>query len=61
MVPKSSVREDSGSGSSNFAVSNFMGLVSAPEPRGAPEQFDDILLVNHSDVALKFMQNRLAG
>lgn len=61
MVPKSSVREGSGSGSSNFAASNVMGLVSAPEPRGAPEQFDDILLVNHSDVALKFMQNRLAG
>ena len=58
-VRKNSVREGSGRGSSNFAASNFMGLGSAPEPRAVPEQFDDILVVDDSDVALKFMQSRL--
>lgn len=59
-VRKNSVREGSGSrGNSNFAASNFMGLGTAPEPRPVPEQFDDILLVDDSDVALKFMQSRL--
>ena len=36
-----------------------MGLGSAPESRAVAEQFDDILVVDDSDVALKFMQNRL--
>lgn len=59
-VRKNSVREGSGSrGNSNYAASNFMGLGSAPEPSAVPEQFDDILVVDDSDIALKFMQNRL--
>ena len=59
-VRKNSVREGSGNrGGGNFAASNFMGLGNAPEPTAAPEQFDDILVVDDSDVALKFMQNRL--
>ena len=58
-VRKNSVREGSGRGSSNFAASNFLGLGSAPEPRVVTEQFDDILVVDDSVVALKFMQSRL--
>ena len=59
-VRKNMVRQGSGrSGTSEFAVSNFMGI-SAGEPlAGVAEQFDDILVVDDSDVALKFMQNRL--
>ena len=58
-VHKNSVLEGSGRGSSNFAASNFMGLGNASEPRTVPEQINDILVVDDSDVALKFMQSRL--
>ncbi len=58
-IRKNSVREGSGRGSSNFAASNFMGLGTAPMPLSVPQQFDDILVVDDSDVALKFMQSRL--
>lgn len=59
-VRKNSVRQGSGNASnSGFAASNFMGIGSSPEPEKDPEQFDDILVVDDSDVALKFMQNRL--
>ena len=59
-VRKNLVREGSGSrGNSIFAGSNFMGLGNAPESRAVAEQYDDILVVDDSDVALKFMQNRL--
>lgn len=59
-VRRSSVREGSGNrGGSHFAASNFMGLGTAPMPLPVPQQFDDILVVDDSDVALKFMQNRL--
>ena len=36
-----------------------MGIGSFPEPQKDAEQFDEILVVDDSDVALKFMQNRL--
>ena len=59
-VRKNSVRQGSGNASnSGFAASNFMGIGSSPESEKDPEQFDDILVVDDSDVALKFMQNRL--
>ena len=55
-----SVRQGSGGRSrSDFAVSNFLGLGSAPPPVSSAQQFDDILVVDDSDIALKFMQNRL--
>lgn len=54
------VRQGSGKrSSSNFGSSNFMGLGSAPPAVSAAQQFDDILVVDDSDIALKFMQNRL--
>lgn len=57
---KDSVRQGSGSRSrSDFGASNFMGLGSAPKPVSTAQQFDDILVVDDSDIALKFMQNRL--
>ncbi len=57
---KNSVREGSGDrDSQNFSPSTFLGLGSAPEPKAVSAQFDDILVVDDSDVALKFMQNRL--
>ena len=56
----SSVRQGSGNkGNSDFGASNFMGLGKSPTPTSAAQQFDDILVVDDSDVALKFMQNRL--
>ena len=58
-VRENSVREGSGRGISNSAASNFMGLDIAPVPLSVPQQFDDILVVDDSDVALKFMQSRL--
>lgn len=59
-VPKNSVREGSGvRASQSFQSSSFIGLGSAPEIKVVSEQFDDILVVDDSDVALKFMQNRL--
>jgi CheY-like chemotaxis protein len=58
-VRKNTVREGpGGTGNSHFAASNFMGLT-APEPQAKAEQLDEILVVDDSDVALKFMQNRL--
>ena len=57
---KGSVRQGSGSRSrSDFGASNFLGLGSAPPPILPAQQFDDILVVDDSDIALKFMQNRL--
>jgi DNA-binding response OmpR family regulator len=58
------VRSGFGSGgASRFGVgSDFMGL--GPSTKSAPltddSQFDDILVVDDSDIALKFMQNRLS-
>ena len=60
-----SVRSGSGSAGgrsrsiSSFGASNFMGLGAAPEPISSAQQFDNILVVDDSDIALKFMQNRL--
>lgn len=58
---KGSVRQGSGGSRSrsDFGASNFMGLGSAPPPVSAAQQYDDILVVDDSDIALKFMQNRL--
>ena len=57
---KGSVRQGSGSRSrSDFGASNFLGLGSAPPPVLPAQQYDDILVVDDSDIALKFMQNRL--
>ena len=57
---KSSVRQGSGGRSrSDFGASNFMGLGTAPPPISSAQQYDDILVVDDSDIALKFMQNRL--
>ena len=62
-LPKNTLRQGSGAGHSrsvsSFGSSAFMGLGKAPEPANAAQQFDDILVVDDSDVALKFMQNRL--
>ncbi|MGB4115912.1 MAG: response regulator [Polaromonas sp.] len=60
MPVKESVRQGSGGRSrSDFGASNFMGLGTAPTPLSSAQQFDDILVVDDSDIALKFMQNRL--
>lgn len=57
---RGSVRLGVGSrGSSNFGQSNFMGLAAAPTPLPTAQLYDDILVVDDSDVALKFMQNRI--
>ena len=59
-VRKNMVRQGSGNkGTSGFAASNFMGIGSPAEPQASDDHFDDILVVDDSDVALKFMQNRL--
>ena len=59
-IKSSSVRQGSGGkGNSDFAASNFLGLGSAPAPLTSAQQFDDILVVDDSDIALKFMRNRL--
>lgn len=55
---KGSVRQGSGRRGSDFGTSTFMGLGMAPLQATA-QQFDDILVVDDSDVALKFMRNRL--
>lgn len=58
--PKVTVHEGSGNRTvSNFSMSNFIGLGTAPVPAPASQVYDDILVVDDSDVALKFMQNRL--
>ena len=60
-IRSGSVRQGSGGkGNSDFAASNFMGLGTAPAPLTSAQQFDDILVVDDSDIALKFMQKRLA-
>lgn len=46
--------------SSDFGASNFMGLSKPVEQNTATQQFDEILIVDDSDVALKFMQNRIS-
>ena len=56
---KGSVRQGSGGRSSDFGTSTFMGLGKASPPTSTAQQFDDILVVDDSDVALKFMRNRL--
>ena len=56
---KGSVRQGSGGKGSDFGASTFMGLGLAPVPSSNAQQFDDILVVDDSDVALKFMRNRL--
>ena len=56
---KGSVRQGSGGKASDFGTSTFMGLGLAPSPNSTAQQFDDILVVDDSDVALKFMRNRL--
>ena len=59
-IKSGSVRQGSGGkGNSYFAASNFLGLDAAPAPLSSAQQFDDILVVDDSDIALKFMQNRL--
>jgi CheY-like chemotaxis protein len=64
--PKESVRKGSvrqgtgGKGNSDFGASSFMGLGNAPIPTSAAQQYDDILVVDDSDSALRFMQSRLA-
>ena len=50
------VRRNAGSG---FGASNFIGLAKAVERDSVEQQYDEILIVDDSDVALKFMQNRL--
>ena len=55
-----SVRDGSGgSYTSDFTASNFLGLGKASNPKSSAQEYDDILVVDDSDVSLKFMQNRL--
>lgn len=55
-----SVREGSGGNYvSDFSSLNFLGLGKEAEPKSTARKFDDILVVDDSDIALKFMQNRL--
>ena len=57
---KNRVRQGTGArGVSSFGASNFMGIAAAPESKFSGEHFDDILVVDDSDVALKFMQSRI--
>lgn len=58
---KGSVRDGVGRSNSDFGLSNFMGLPTTAKsaPKIANEAYDDILVVDDSDVALKFMQNRV--
>ena len=59
-IRSGSVRQGSGGkGNSDFTASSFLGLGSAPAPLTSAQQFDDILVVDDSDIALKFMRNRL--
>lgn len=52
-------RVSSRSSVSDFGTSNFLGLAKPVEQDSRSQQFDEILVVDDSDVALKFMQNRL--
>ena len=45
--------------SSSMGMSGFLGLSAAPAPEASAHNYDDILVVDDSDVALKFMQSRL--
>ena len=45
--------------SSDFDASNFIGLAKPVAQESMSQQYDEILIVDDSDVALKFMQNRL--
>ncbi len=55
-----SVRQGSGSKSNSaFASSSFLGLGADATPVSSAQKYDDILVVDDSDIALKFMQNRL--
>jgi two-component system, cell cycle response regulator len=57
---KGTVRQGSGARvASNFGNSNFIGLDAVAPKLKTEQTFDDILVVDDSDVALKFMQNRL--
>jgi two-component system, cell cycle response regulator len=57
---RGSVRQGSGGrATSNFESSNFLGISQEPVAASATQTYDDILVVDDSDVALKFMQNRL--
>ena len=56
---KDAVRQGLGRGSSNFGESNFLGLGTTPVSSSTAQVYDDILVVDDSDVALKFMQNRI--
>jgi two-component system, cell cycle response regulator len=54
-----SVREGSGtSAATRSDAAPMLGLETQP-PSNTPDAFDDILVVDDSDIALKFMQNRL--
>ena len=44
---------------SSMGMSSFLGLSAAPVPAASAQNYDDILVVDDSDVALKFMQSRL--
>jgi DNA-binding response OmpR family regulator len=46
-------------GASDFGNSSFLGLGKPTPSKAAPANLDNILIVDDSDVALKFMQNRL--
>lgn len=60
-IRKSSVRQGSGDEDfSGLTSASFMGLGDAPAPISSAQKYDDILVVDTSDTALKFMQNRLA-
>ncbi len=53
-----SVREGSGEQQTRSDAAPMLGLETQP-PAAAQDLFDDILVVDDSDIALKFMQNRL--
>jgi two-component system, cell cycle response regulator len=53
-----SVRDGSGAVPERSDAAPMLGLETQPMPSGS-EMFDDILVVDDSDIALKFMQNRL--
>jgi CheY-like chemotaxis protein len=55
-----SVRQGSGrDGLSDFGASSFLGLGKTPSALPTGQQYDDILIVDDDDSALKFMQKRI--
>ena len=61
LARKNTVRQGTGGrGISGFLASDFLGLGQTSKPISSAQQFDDILVVDDNDIALKFMQNRLA-